>query len=620
MTMAARAHAASAGPTRGRIERQFRLGHAAFERGDHAAAAGYYRAVLAIDKTRADAWKSLGDATRQLGQADVARDAYGKALGLRENDPVTWFALAIVLTGQRQIDAAIEAFRKGVHYDPQAIEAHTNIALLELLNGDLDAALTDLGQSLRLAPDNLRALALAARVQQRRGCLPEAEALSRRVLALDPDHTPAGLVLGRVLFEAERLPEAFDVLARLVAGAPDNSEAWHELGVVLMAQGQLDAARDALKTALRLNPGLHATYPAIAGLVDFAHEPALAAQVIAETAAQAADPRRLTGPNDPLIPLHFAAGKALDDCGDHARAMGHYIAGGALARQHMTYDENAQAALCAAIKTTFTREFLERHALVGDATVAPVFIVGMARSGSTLVEQILGCHPQVHAGDEARHLPNAIAACAVADPALPLYPAMAGALTQAHVDLIASAWRAAALASAPAGRRVTDKLLTNFFFVGLIAMLFPRAKVIQTLRDPLDTCVSAFATLFADGLPHSYDFGELGRYYCRYLDLMAHWHSVLPEGFMTSVRYEDLVADVEGEARRLIDFVGLDWDPACLAFHASTRSVRTASLAQVRRPVYTSSIARWRRYGAAIDPLIAALAPSAGMLGGLPAK
>jgi tetratricopeptide (TPR) repeat protein len=605
--------------TGGRIERLFRLAQAAAERGEHADAARRFQAVLAVDQTRADAWKGLGDATRWLGRPDLAHHAYDQALALVPNDAPTWFALAIVLTTQRRIDAAIAAFRSGVRHAPQAVEAHTNLALLQMLRGDHDGALADLANALRLAPDNLRALALAARVQQRRGRLAQAEALCQRALALDPGDGQARLVLGRVLYEAERLPEAGAVLTSLAATRPDDGEVWHELGVVLMAQGRLDAARDALRTALRLNPGLHATYPALAGLIDFAHEPDLAAHVTAETARLAADPQRLTGPNDPLIPLHFAAGKACDDCGDHAGAINHYIAGGALARSHMACDEAGQIALCAAIKATFTREFLESHALAGDATVAPVFIVGMARSGSTLVEQILGCHPAVHAGDEARHLPQAIAACAAADPALPLYPAMAGALTQSHLDMMAKAWRAAATAAAPPGSRVTDKLLTNFFFLGLIAMLFPRAKVINTLRDPVDTCVSAFATLFADDMPHTYDFGELGRYYCRYIDLMAHWRSVLPQGMLTSVTYEDLVGDVEGEARRLIAFVGLPWDAACLAFHTSPRAVRTASLAQVRRPVYTTSIARWRRYGAALDPLIAALAPSAGKPGGMAA-
>lgn len=615
MTMAARAQRVPDKP-----DRLLRQGQAAFARADHAGAARHFLAVLAIDQTRAEAWKCLGDAIRRLGQPDQARQAYERALILRPDDAVTWFALAITLTGQRRIDAAIEAFGNGIRCDPQALEAHTNLALLHVLKGDYDTALAHLANAVRLAPDNPRALALAARVQLRRRRLPEAEALCRRVLAADPDHRGVRLVLGRVLYEAERLAEACTVLTGLVAQAPDNGEAWHELGVARMALGQIDGARDALRTAVRLDPGLHASYPALAGLVDFAQEPALTAQMLAEASRLEADPHRLTGPNDPLVPMHFATGKALDDRGDHAGAIRRYIAGGALARAQMAFDEAGQIALCAAIKATFTREAIAGHGLVGDSSVAPVFIVGMARSGSTLVEQILACYPAVHAGDEARHLPDAIAAGAAADPLLPPYPAMARALTPTHVDTITRAWRAAAMAAAPPGARVTDKLLTNFFFLGLIAILFPRAKVIQTVRDPVDTCVSAFATLFADDLPHTYDFGELGRYYCRYLDLMAHWRSVLPDGMLTSVRYEDLVVDVEGQARRLVGFVGLPWDAACLDFHVSPRAVRTASLAQVRRPLYTSSIARWHRYGAALDPLIAALAPSVGQPGGLAAK
>jgi tetratricopeptide (TPR) repeat protein len=613
MTMAARV---DPGPLCA-VDSLLTAGHSAFQRGDHTAAVEHFHAALMIDQTCAEAWKALGDAVRRLGQNDMARDAYARAIALRPGDPAIWFALAILLTQMRLLDPAIHAFRNGLRHDPSQFEAHTNLALLHFLKGDNDAALADLVGALRLAPENLRALVLAARVQQRRARLPEAEALCRRVLALDPDHGAARLVLGRVLFESGRLPEARAVLDSLAASAPDDAEVWHELGVVLMALGHLDAAREAFETALRANPGLHATYPPLAGLVNFAQRPDLAERVAAEAKALAADPQRLTGPNDPLIPIHFAAGKALDDCGDHARALDHYIAGGGLVRAHLSFDEAGQIAVCKAIKAMFTREFLVGHGLVGDTTAAPVFIVGMARSGSTLVEHILSCHPAVHGGDEARHLPCAIDACAARFPDLPRWPAMMGALGQDQVAMIAHAYLDAALAPAGNVVRVTDKLLSNYFFVGLIAVLFPNARIINTLRNPVDTCVSAFATLFADDMGHTYDFGELGRYYCRYVDLMDHWRSVLPAGMMTMVRYEDLVHDVEGEARRLIAFVGLDWDPACLAFHASTRAVHTASVAQVRRPLYTSSIARWRRYGPALDPLIAALAPSAGKIGGL---
>ncbi len=155
--------------------------------------------------------------------------------------------------------------------------------------------------------------------------------------------------------------------------------------------------------------------------------------------------------------------------------------------------------------------------------------------------------------------------------------------------------------------RVTDKLLTNYYFVGLIHTLFPNAKIIHCMRNPVDTCLSAYTKLFKDDMPHSYDLGELGRYYLKYEEVMDHWRKVLPEGVMMDIQYEELVADVEGRARSLIDFCGLEWDENCLAFHESTRPVKTASVSQVRKPLYNTSVERWKRYGDRLNPLIDAL-------------
>jgi hypothetical protein len=158
-----------------------------------------------------------------------------------------------------------------------------------------------------------------------------------------------------------------------------------------------------------------------------------------------------------------------------------------------------------------------------------------------------------------------------------------------------------------AAPRFTDKLLTNYYFVGLLYMLFPNAKFINTRRTPVDTCWSAFTKLFKDDMPHSYDFGELGRYHLKYEELMAHWQAVLPPGTIKTVVYEEVVDNVEACARELVEFVDLPWDPACLAFHRSDRPVKTASVVQVRKPVYRTSLERWRRYGTEIQPLVDAL-------------
>src|SRR5690606_591851 len=174
--------------------------------------------------------------------------------------------------------------------------------------------------------------------------------------------------------------------------------------------------------------------------------------------------------------------------------------------------------------------------------------------------------------------------------------------------LVADGYEQAMFKSAGDAKIVTDKLLTNYFFVGLIHLLFPNAKFINTRRDPVDTCLSGFTKLFKDDMPHSYDLGELGRYYRQYDALMKHWEKVLPKGTMKVVEYEQVVADTETSARELIDFIGLDWDEACLAFHKSKRPVKTASVAQVRKPIYKTSVERWKKYGPGLQPLVDAIA------------
>jgi hypothetical protein len=180
-------------------------------------------------------------------------------------------------------------------------------------------------------------------------------------------------------------------------------------------------------------------------------------------------------------------------------------------------------------------------------------------------------------------------------------------MNQAHYKIVAEGYLATLKAMAPSATRVTDKLLTNYYFAGMLHVMFPKAKFIHTKRNPVDTCWSAYTKLFKDDMPHSYDFGELGRYYKKYEELMAHWDKVLPPGTIKTIVYEDVVDNLEGCARELLEFLGLPWDPACLSFHESDRPVKTASVTQVRKPVYRTSVAKWRRYGDRMQPLVDAL-------------
>jgi hypothetical protein len=257
-----------------------------------------------------------------------------------------------------------------------------------------------------------------------------------------------------------------------------------------------------------------------------------------------------------------------------------------------------------------SRDFLRVMSGRGSTSNVPVFIVGMPRSGSTLVEQILASHPGVFGCGERPYFEQSLNAArrnaGVRDPGN--NPEANRRYDQAWIGALAEEYLRTLTADSPAAMRITDKTLGNFNYVGLIHLALPNARIIHIQRDPLDTCLSCFSKLFTDAAYYLYDLAELGTYYRHYEQLMAHWRDVLPPGVMIDVRYEDLVDDLEGQARRMIDHCGLEWDDACLAFHRTERVVRTASQTQVRQPLYSRSVGRAERYVTMLRPFIEALA------------
>ena len=307
---------------------------------------------------------------------------------------------------------------------------------------------------------------------------------------------------------------------------------------------------------------------------------------------------------DGRIYVHFALGKAYADIARFEASFHHFSLGARLKRARSGYEEANVLSALAQTRSLYSRETMIRRSGHGDRSTAPVFVFGMPRSGTTLVEQILAGHREVHGAGEINDFEMAIAELggggALARPEL-------GPLSGAQLDQLGANYVGRARAAAPAANRIVDKTTENFRFAGLIALALPNARIIHVRRDPLDTCLSCFCTLFAEALPYSYDLAELGRYYRAYADLMDHWRAALPKDMMLEVRYEDVIADLEGQSRRIVDHCGLEWQARCLDFHLGERSVRTASFAQVRRPLYPTSVGRWRNYEALLAPLVAAL-------------
>jgi hypothetical protein len=292
------------------------------------------------------------------------------------------------------------------------------------------------------------------------------------------------------------------------------------------------------------------------------------------------------------IHLHFALGKARDDIGDYARAFAHWAEGNRRKRLEIQYDETATLGAMR-LAAAFDRATIQRLRGYGHPTAQPIFVVGMPRSGSTLIEQILASHPHVHAAGEIGHLAAVVGT--IPDPAK---------LDGATIQRLATEYLAR-LPTPPTGKtRLVDKAPTNFLRTGIIHLMFPHAHIVHSVRDPRDTGLSCFSKLFVSGCLYSYDLAELGRYGSSYLVLMDHWRARLPTVSLIDVRYEDLVADLPRRARALIESCGLPWDDACLRFHETRRSVRTASAAQVRRPIYATSVQRWRHYENELAPLL----------------
>jgi tetratricopeptide (TPR) repeat protein len=399
----------------------------------------------------------------------------------------------------------------------------------------------------------------------------------------------------------DRLDDAEAKFRRAIMLDPHCAAAYNNLGLIFKERGRLGDARRAMQQAIRLAPGNISYYENLSTAGSFAaDDPYVAAlEGMAENA-------RALCPAD-RIHLHFALAKAHEDNGRYESAFQHLLAGNALKRRQVTYDEAATLARLKRTRELFSRDFIASRDGAGEPAAAPVFIVGMPRSGTSLIEQILASHPEVFGAGELSLFEQTVDAIGGKLPGAPRFPDLVRGMSSEHFRAIAGRYWEALMRRAPKASRIVDKMPGNFLFAGLIHLSLPNAVIVHAIRDPIDTCVSCFSVHFSRGQAHTYDLAELGRYYRHYQALMAHWHCVLPPGRIVDVHYEELVDDVEGVARRIVAHCGLAWHSRCLEFHRTERLVRTASAAQVRQPIYKSSVGRWRKYESLLRPLMNAL-------------
>ena len=584
------------------VEARNNLGNALHALGRDDEAVEQFRAALELRPQAGEIANNLGIALAALGRHGEAVAHYERALALTPGFAEAHNNLGIALAALGRLDEAVAHYREAVARKPRHAPAYNNLGLALAALGRHEEAAAEFGQAVALdrgsaeAHNNL-ANALAALDRHT-----EALAHYRAAVLLTPNVAALHCNLGDGLIALGHIEEAVGAYGRAVALDPDLAVAHANRGNALAALGALAEARQSLERATTLAPRRVSAHRMLAELKEYRpgdrHLAAMEA-LLAEPAAGLSEGERAE--------LHFALGKAYADCAEHRAAFAHWESGNALFRRSVVYDEAERLAAFDRVAALFSRDFIASRRGVGDPSPKPIFVIGLPRSGTTLVEQILASHPDVFGAGEIGDFLQAVEAVARAKPGWTGFPDDLATMTGDELRAIGERYVTALTALAPAAAHVTDKMPGNFFAIGLIHLVLPQARIVRLRRDPVDTCLSAWSRLFPVTLPYCYDLGELGRYHRAYDRLMAHWSAVLPEGAMLDVEYEALVADFEPQVRRILAHCGLDWNEACARYYETRRPVRTASLVQVRQPIYRNSVARWRPYRDMLRPLLDAL-------------
>ena len=556
-----------------------------------------FERALATDAQSALALLNKADTLSALGQHAEALMEYDKALVVDRTNVVGWCNRGIALEALGRDSAAAESFQRALALNPNLAEIHFNLANVFLRLQRPEDAVRHYQRTIALRPDLAAAFADLGRALVLLDRWQEAADSYGRALELGENSVQLHHAMGIVLWRLDRFEDSLASFDKALALDFDDADTLNKKGRLLVVLGRLEEGRALLERAVATAPDKIASYLALSYIKQFARSDRDLAAM--EKLLQGADSR----PVDDQIELHFALGKAYRDVGNHERSFRHFRRGNVIKRGQVRYNEKAVLEKFDRVREVFTSELMSGKAGYGNKSSQPIFIVGMPRSGTTLIEQILASHSQVYGAGERLDFMRALAR--IIRPAD--YPRGVPALAPARFDELGSAYLASIGLSAMDAARFTDKGLSNYLYAGTIALALPNARIIHARRDPIDTCLSCFTTLFDDQQDFTYDLGELGRFYRAYERLMEHWRQVLPEDAMLDVQYEQVVEDIEAQARRILSHCGLAWDDACLSFHKLSRPVQTTSAAQVRQPLYRTSVGRWHSYREELRPLLEAL-------------
>ncbi|HEX7719975.1 MAG TPA: sulfotransferase [Woeseiaceae bacterium] len=557
--------------------------------------------AVALDTKHAAAWRSLGDQLSAAGQGKNAEEAYERHLALSTRHPELVDAANFLRKGN--VAKAERLTRDILKKDPTDVVAIRLLASIGIKLGQLEDAERLLERCLQLAPAFHLARHGYAVVLFRRHELEKALEQVAILLKAEPNNPNYLILKGTVLVrKGDHLP-ALELYERILKDYPDQSAAHMNYGHTLKTVGRLDDSVQAYRRSIDLRPDTGESYWSLANLKTFRFSDADIQAMREQIVPEGGDP-------EDQAHLAFALGKALEDRGEYDDSFRFYQRGNDIRRLHHRYSAKINVVNTARQIRTLTADFFATREGWGCDARDPIFIVGLPRAGSTLLEQILASHSQVEGTAE---LPDIIAISRQLGQKsrknrASFYPEILADLTEDKVRELGESYLSTTRVQRHGTPFFIDKMPNNFQHIGLIHLILPGAKIIDARRHPMAGCFSCYKQLFARGQTFTYELTDLGRYYRDYVSLMDHWDEVLP-GRVLRVQYEEMVADSETQIRRVLDYCGLEFEEQCLRFYETERAVRTPSSEQVRKPIYKEGLEQWRHFEEHLEPLKKALGP-----------
>ncbi|REJ92991.1 MAG: sulfotransferase family protein [Planctomycetota bacterium] len=560
-----------------------------------------YRRTIELNPLDAQTHNNLGAALKRKGDLHGARVNFEAALKLQPELALTRKNLADLLLTMGQHDQAVALYEQAVSMAPDNAELRNGLGQVRFGQGNFEEAIAQYREALRLAPQYAAAEENLASALRAAGQLEASIAHSRNAIRLQPERLSARLGLATALRDLGQVEEAVAVLQALLSLAPRHADARNNLGLALTDLGRFDEAIAYIEEALRLNPSHVSAYH---NLGDLARQGKyrFSADQLERIRALLASP---TLPLADRCLLNFTLGGVLNNQGQFDEAFGCYQQANDI-MQHLrektarSFDRAEHQQLVDATIATFDQKFVEDVSLRGLETDVPIFVVGMPRSGSTLVDRIISSHPDAASAGELRDIPQLASQLSKMTGNVD-YPAGVVAVNERTVRDLAQSYLERLYERTGAVQRIIDKAPVNFMYLGLISLLFPHARIIHCQREAMDIGLSCYFTKFTS-LSWAWRLEDIGFYYAQYERLMAHWRAVLPLQMFES-SYEALIADPATVTRELLDFCGLPWNDRCLEFYKADSTVQTASRVQVRQPIYRTSVGHWKNYESHLVPL-----------------